>query len=53
MKFFFQRKAVNIALMKLKEDGVLDNLKKKWWIDQSECGNREKQIVKSRVKKFI
>ncbi|KAK7486433.1 hypothetical protein BaRGS_00022357 [Batillaria attramentaria] len=29
--------SINIELLKLKEDGVLQSLKKKWWDDKREC----------------
>jgi hypothetical protein len=31
------REAINIAVLEMSEDGALNNLKKKWWYDRSEC----------------
>ncbi|XP_004708787.1 glutamate receptor 2 isoform X7 [Echinops telfairi] len=33
------RNAVNLAVLKLNEQGVLDKLKNKWWYDKGECGS--------------
>ncbi len=37
------REPINLAVLQLKEDGYLEELKKKWWLEQSECsvGNKE------------
>uniref|UniRef100_A0A8D0CF42 Glutamate receptor n=1 Tax=Scleropages formosus TaxID=113540 RepID=A0A8D0CF42_SCLFO len=32
------RNAVNLAVLKLNEQGLLDKLKNKWWYDKGECG---------------
>ena len=29
---------INLAILQLREDGYLDTLQKKWWLDGSECG---------------
>ncbi|KTG45341.1 hypothetical protein cypCar_00002204 [Cyprinus carpio] len=34
------RSAVNLAVLKLNEQGLLDKLKNKWWYDKGECGSR-------------
>jgi ionotropic glutamate receptor len=31
------REAINIAILDMSEDGVLNDLKRKWWYDRSEC----------------
>ncbi|CAM4941620.1 unnamed protein product [Rotaria socialis] len=31
------REAINIAILEMSEDGTMNNLKKKWWYDRSEC----------------
>jgi hypothetical protein len=36
--FFLYRESINLAVLQLMEEGYLDGLKKKWWIDGSECG---------------
>ncbi|CAM2098486.1 unnamed protein product [Caretta caretta] len=33
------RNAVNLAVLKLNEQGLLDKLKNKWWYDKGECGS--------------
>ncbi|MED6265420.1 hypothetical protein CHARACLAT_025259 [Characodon lateralis] len=35
----FSRSAVNLAVLKLNEQGLLDKLKNKWWYDKGECGS--------------
>uniref|UniRef100_A0A672S5D3 Glutamate receptor n=1 Tax=Sinocyclocheilus grahami TaxID=75366 RepID=A0A672S5D3_SINGR len=35
------RSAVNLAVLKLNEQGVLDKLKNKWWYDKGECGPKD------------
>uniref|UniRef100_A0A8C4T2B9 Glutamate receptor n=1 Tax=Erpetoichthys calabaricus TaxID=27687 RepID=A0A8C4T2B9_ERPCA len=35
------RTPVNLAVLKLSEQGVLDKLKNKWWYDKGECGNKD------------
>nr|Q5R4M0.1 RecName: Full=Glutamate receptor 2; Short=GluR-2; AltName: Full=AMPA-selective glutamate receptor 2; AltName: Full=GluR-B; AltName: Full=GluR-K2; AltName: Full=Glutamate receptor ionotropic, AMPA 2; Short=GluA2; Flags: Precursor [Pongo abelii]CAH93296.1 hypothetical protein [Pongo abelii] len=32
---------VNLAVLKLSEQGVLDKLKNKWWYDKGECGAKD------------
>ncbi|XP_032829415.1 glutamate receptor 4-like isoform X2 [Petromyzon marinus] len=32
---------VNLAVLKLSEQGILDKLKNKWWYDKGECGSKE------------
>jgi hypothetical protein len=34
---FLSREAINIAVLEMSEDGALNNLKRKWWYDRSEC----------------
>lgn len=31
-----------MAVLQLREEGTLEFLKKKWWIDRSECGGNQK-----------
>ncbi|XP_013392184.1 glutamate receptor 4 [Lingula anatina] len=33
------RDAVNLAILKMHEDGTLTKLKQKWWYDKGECGS--------------
>ncbi|MGH0116625.1 UNVERIFIED_CONTAM: hypothetical protein FKN15_012220 [Acipenser sinensis] len=35
------RTPVNLAVLKLNEQGILDKLKIKWWYDKGECGNKD------------
>ncbi|MBN3277979.1 GRIA1 protein, partial [Polyodon spathula] len=35
------RTPVNLAVLKLNEQGILDKLKNKWWYDKGECGNKD------------
>uniref|UniRef100_A0AAQ4PRS2 Glutamate receptor n=1 Tax=Gasterosteus aculeatus aculeatus TaxID=481459 RepID=A0AAQ4PRS2_GASAC len=35
------RNAVNLAVLKLNEQGLLDKLKNKWWYDKGECGFKD------------
>ena len=35
----FPRNPVNLAVLKLNEQGLLDKLKNKWWYDKGECGS--------------
>uniref|UniRef100_A0AAY4ADG0 Glutamate receptor n=1 Tax=Denticeps clupeoides TaxID=299321 RepID=A0AAY4ADG0_9TELE len=35
------RTPVNLAVLKLSEQGVLDKLKNKWWYDKGECGSKD------------
>jgi ionotropic glutamate receptor len=32
---------VNLAVLHLREDGFLDTLQKRWWLDGSECGQKD------------
>lgn len=43
MKRIFRdfRDPINLAVLQLKEEGVLEELKTKWWFDRSECGNAQ------------
>ncbi len=36
---YFSRNPVNLAVLKLNEQGLLDKLKNKWWYDKGECGS--------------
>uniref|UniRef100_A0A8C1CS80 Glutamate receptor n=1 Tax=Cyprinus carpio carpio TaxID=630221 RepID=A0A8C1CS80_CYPCA len=36
-----QLSAVNLAVLKLNEQGILDKLKNKWWYDKGECGPKD------------
>uniref|UniRef100_A0A669E786 Glutamate receptor n=1 Tax=Oreochromis niloticus TaxID=8128 RepID=A0A669E786_ORENI len=35
------RTPVNLAVLKLSEQGILDKLKNKWWYDKGECGTKD------------
>uniref|UniRef100_A0A8C7J3G9 Glutamate receptor n=1 Tax=Oncorhynchus kisutch TaxID=8019 RepID=A0A8C7J3G9_ONCKI len=35
------RSPVNLAVLKLSEQGILDKLKNKWWYDKGECGTKD------------
>ena len=41
MLFSTWRTPVNLAVLKLSEQGVLDKLKNKWWYDKGECGAKD------------
>ena len=30
---------INLAILQLREEGFLDELKSRWWYDRSECGS--------------
>lgn len=32
---------VNLAVLKLNEQGTLDKMKNKWWYDKGECGFKD------------
>ena len=32
------RDPINLAILQLREEGFLDELKTRWWYDRSECG---------------
>ena len=36
-RFSLFSEAINIAVLEMSEDGVLNDLKRKWWYDRSEC----------------
>ncbi|KAM9385740.1 LOW QUALITY PROTEIN: glutamate receptor 3-like [Pholidichthys leucotaenia] len=36
-----ERTPVNLAVLKLSEQGILDKLKNKWWYDKGECGTKD------------
>uniref|UniRef100_A0AAV2MKW9 Glutamate receptor, ionotropic, AMPA 1a n=1 Tax=Knipowitschia caucasica TaxID=637954 RepID=A0AAV2MKW9_KNICA len=47
------RNPVNLAVLKLNEQGLLDKLKNKWWYDKGECGSGggdSKQAVLDKLK---
>ncbi|KAB0405829.1 hypothetical protein E2I00_000048 [Balaenoptera physalus] len=37
----YRRTPVNLAVLKLSEQGILDKLKNKWWYDKGECGAKD------------
>lgn len=41
MLFPTWRTPVNLAVLKLSEQGILDKLKNKWWYDKGECGTKD------------
>jgi hypothetical protein len=36
---------INLAILKLTEDGVLQQLQKKWWIDKGECTPEDSKVT--------
>ncbi len=40
------KESINLAILQLKEEGFLDDLKTRWWYDRSECGNAGKSQAK-------
>lgn len=40
---------VNLAVLKLNEQGTLDKMKNKWWYDKGECGFKDSTNKVSRV----
>lgn len=34
------REAINLAILQLREEGYLEELKKKWWYDKSQCSKQ-------------
>ena len=42
------KEPINLAILQLKEEGFLDELKTRWWYDRSECGNTGK-MAQSKV----
>ena len=48
----FFSEAINIAVLEMSEDGVLNDLKRKWWYDRSECHSGTTKVNRiSRKKK--
>lgn len=33
----YSRDRLTLSILQFREDGVLDELKKKWWIEKSQC----------------
>ena len=53
---FFSRssEAINIAVLEMSEDGTLNNLKRSWWYEKSECQiGTNKVCFSSKEKKNI
>ena len=50
MLFSTWRTPVNLAVLKLSEQGVLDKLKNKWWYDKGECGAKDSGSKVSRCR---
>ncbi|XP_075429518.1 glutamate receptor 3 isoform X1 [Ascaphus truei] len=46
------RTPVNLAVLKLSEQGILDKLKNKWWYDKGECGAKDSGSKVSRRRSF-
>lgn len=38
------REAINIAVLEMSEDGTLNNLKRQWWYNQSECRSNATKV---------
>ncbi|XP_014887364.1 glutamate receptor 3 isoform X3 [Poecilia latipinna] len=47
------RTPVNLAVLKLSEQGILDKLKNKWWYDKGECGTKDSGSKVSRCRSFV
>ena len=41
---FIDSEELSLAVLKLREGGVLQKLKKKWWYDKGECGAVESKV---------
>ncbi len=52
MLFPTWRTPVNLAVLKLSEQGILDKLKNKWWYDKGECGTKDSGSKVSRCRSF-
>lgn len=52
MLFPTWRTPVNLAVLKLSEQGTLDKLKNKWWYDKGECGTKDSGSKVSRCRSF-
>jgi hypothetical protein len=45
---FNYRNSINLAILQLREEGTLEEIKIKWWVNRSECEdstNQAKPIV--------
>ncbi|UJR30873.1 hypothetical protein I4U23_018386 [Adineta vaga] len=48
------REAINIAVLEMSEDGTLNNLKRQWWYNQSECrSNATKESKQSNALNLV
>ncbi|XP_055783605.1 glutamate receptor 3-like isoform X3 [Salvelinus fontinalis] len=47
------RTPVNLAVLKLSEQGILDKLKNKWWYDKGECGTKDSGSKVSRCRSTV
>ena len=43
------RDPINLAILQLREDGYLDELKTRWWFDRSECGGNAGSSVSTQL----
>lgn len=48
-----KREAINLAVLQAKEDGTLEDLKRKWYIRRSECGGNQNSMSSSKVFKDL
>lgn len=53
MLFPTWRTPVNLAVLKLSEQGILDKLKNKWWYDKGECGAKDSGSKVSRCRFYV
>jgi hypothetical protein len=47
------REAINLAVLQLREEGVLDEIKTKWWVNRSECEQNVESKVQPKVQKTL
>ena len=49
---FVYRESISLAVLQLREKGVLQKLHKKWWYDKGECGSEADGKVKFQARIF-
>ncbi len=47
------KEPINLAVLQLKEDGYLEELRKKWWFDTSECSNPNEKPGAAKVRRHL
>ena len=46
--FFSYSDEINLAILKLTEEGELQKLQKKWWIDKGECSPEDTKVSRNK-----